>query len=129
MIYLDSSAVVKLVHLEAESTALRTWLAAHPMPLVASSLVRTEAARALLRHDPGALLALAPVLSTIHKRPVTESILEAAARLPEPTLRSLDAIHLATAEDFRPILSWFIAYDVRLAKVAEERGLPVVRPV
>ena len=55
MIYIDTSAVLKLVHPEAESVALRTWLATHPDDLVSSALVRTEARRALLRYDPGAL--------------------------------------------------------------------------
>jgi predicted nucleic acid-binding protein len=128
VIYLDSSAIVKLVHLEAESGALRGWLAANAAPMVTSGLARTETARALLRNDPAALPALVPVLSTMLRRPITDAILEAAAQIPEPTLRSLDAIHLATAEEFRPILTAFVAYDLRLAKAALNRGLPAVTP-
>jgi hypothetical protein len=50
-------------------------------------------------------------------------------RFPAPPLRSLDAIHLATAEDLRAVLTWFVAYDKRLAEAARERALPVISPV
>jgi predicted nucleic acid-binding protein len=55
-------------------------------------------------------------------------LLNAAARLPGTTLRSLDAIHLATAEEVVSALTWFVAYDTRLAEAARSRGLPVVSP-
>lgn len=128
MIYLDSSAVVKLARRESETDALRDWLADNPRPLAASALVRTEASRALLRNEPSALPVLRSVLALIHQKPITDVILDAAARLPGSTLRSLDAIHLATAEDLAPALSWFVAYDKRLAEAAVARGLPVASP-
>jgi predicted nucleic acid-binding protein len=68
------------------------------------------------------------ILATVNQSPVTQAILDAAGQLPEPTLRSLDAIHLATAEDLRSVLTRFIAYDKRLAEAASARGLPVVMP-
>ncbi len=128
MIYLDSSAIVKLARREAETNALRRWLARNPQPLGSSSLARTETARALARSEPAALPVLRSVLALIHQRPVTDAILDAAATLPEPTLRSLDAIHLATAEDLRGVLTRFVAYDKRLARAARARGLPVAAP-
>lgn len=128
MIYLDSSAVVKLVRQEAETTAPRSWLAANAKPLVSSSLVRTEVARALHRNDPAALTILPAVIALIHQRPVTDGILNVAARFPDATLRSLDAIHLATAADLSSVLTWFVAYDKRLSETARSHGLPVVTP-
>ena len=128
MIYLDSSAIVKLARQEAETDALRAWLAATPKPLVASALARTEAARALVRSEPSALPVLQAVLAVIHQHPITDAILDAAAALPGATLRSLDAIHLATAEELSPALTWFVAYDKRLAEAAQARGLPVTSP-
>lgn len=128
MIYLDSSAVVKLARQEAETDALRAWLARNPAPMVASALARTEAARALHRTDPAALPVLRAVLAVLHQKPVDDAILDAAAALPGATLRSLDAIHLATAEALAAVLTWFVAYDKRLLLAAQDRGLPVVSP-
>jgi predicted nucleic acid-binding protein len=59
---------------------------------------------------------------------VTDGILDAAARLPGGTLRSLDAIHLATADELRRGIEWFVTYDKRLLDAAEARGLPVISP-
>jgi predicted nucleic acid-binding protein len=126
VIYLDSSAVVKLARQEAETDALRAWIAADPRPLIVSALARTEAARALLRTEPAALLVLPAVLAVLHQHPVTDAVLDAAARLPGETLRSLDAIHLATAETLAP--AWFVTYDKRLAESGRSRGLPIVSP-
>jgi uncharacterized protein len=128
VIYLDSSAVVKLVRHEAETDGLRSWLAATERPLTSSALVRTEAARALARSEPAALTVLPAVLALLYQRPVSEAILDSAARLPGGSLRSLDAIHLATAEEFRPVLTSFVAYDRHLSEAAQSRGLPVVTP-
>lgn len=128
MIFLDTSAVVKLARREAESDALRTWLAANPEPLVVSALVRTESARALIRSEPAALPVLRAVLSVMHQKSISDAILDAAATLPGATLRSLDAIHLATAEALASGLTWFVAYDKRLAEAAEVRGLAVASP-
>ena len=129
MIYLDSSAVVKLVRREAETEALRGWLASNAQPLVSSALVRTETARALTRTEPAALTVLPSVLALLHQRSVTDDILDTAGRYADPVLRSLDAIHLATAEELRSALTWFVTYDKRLADAAHARGLQVAVPV
>ena len=128
MIYLDRSAVVKLARQESETDALRTWLAENPRPLATSALARTEAARALIRTEPSALPVLGMVLALLHQKPVTDAVLDAAARLPGAALRSLDAIHLATANELAPVLTWFVAYDKRLLDAAHRHGLPVVSP-
>lgn len=128
MIYLDSSAIVKLARREAETRALREWLAANPAPLAASALARTETRRALLRTEPIAVPVLDAVLATVNQAPVSDAILDAAGRLPGANLRSLDAIHLATADELRPVLTWFVAYDARLLDAARSRKLRVASP-
>ncbi len=128
MIYLDSSAIVKLARRETETGALRAWLAANPRPLATSALARTEASRALVRSEPAALPVLRAVLAVLHQKPITDTILDAAAQLPGEALRSLAAVHLATAEELAPVLTWFVAYDKRLAEAARSRGLPVASP-
>lgn len=128
MIYLDSSAIVKLARQERETGALRTWLAANPQPLATSALARTETARAIARTQPDALPVLRAVLALIHQSPISDATLDSAAALPGAALRSLDAIHLATAEELAPVLTWFVAYDTRLADAARARGLPVAAP-
>jgi predicted nucleic acid-binding protein len=128
VIYLDSSALVRLVHQEPESIALRTWLAAHDQPRGSSDVTRTETTRAVLRYAPAGLPALEHALSTMFLVPITEAILGTAGRLPPPTLRGLDAIHLATAESLGSALTWFVAYDKRLLETAAMRGLPVASP-
>jgi predicted nucleic acid-binding protein len=128
LIYLDSSAIVKLARQESETEALRAWLAVNPKPLVSSALARTETGRALLRNEPKALPVLRAILALLHQKPVTDALLDAAAQLPSTTLRGLDAIHLATVEEIASALTWFVAYDKRLADAARSRGLPVVSP-
>ncbi|HXP21834.1 MAG TPA: type II toxin-antitoxin system VapC family toxin [Streptosporangiaceae bacterium] len=127
MIYIDTSALLKLVHPEPESAPLRAWLADHPGDLVSSALVRTETRRALLRNDPGVLPSLPAVLSVIAQIPVSEAILDAAAMLPDPMLRSLDAIHLASAQAVAAVTT-MLAYDKRLADASRLAGFSVVSP-
>jgi uncharacterized protein len=128
VIYLDSSAIVKLARSDAETPALRAYLAHRQQPLSTSTLARTETARALARTEPRALTVLPAVLALLHQKPVTEAVLDAAARLPEPGLRTLDAIHLATADELRAVITGFVTYDKRQAAAAAARGLPVATP-
>lgn len=129
MIYLDSSAVVKLAHRERESGALHAWLAGRGEPLVTSALARTEAARALMRAEPAALPALAAVLAAMYQRPIDDAVLDTAAALPGAALRSLDAIHLASALRLADsTLIRFVAYDKRLLAAAQTHGLPTASP-
>lgn len=128
MIYLDSSAIVKLARREAHTDALRAWIAANAQPVCSSALARTEAARALARNEPAALAVLPSVLATLHQWPVSDRVLDDAAVLPGSTLRSLDAVHLATAVQMRSVLNWFVAYDKRLVDAALTSGLQAVTP-
>jgi len=127
VIYIDTSALLKLVHREPQSAPLRSWLADHPDDLVSSALVRTETRRALLRNDPAALPNLPAVLSVIAQIPVSEAILDSAAMLPDPMLRSLDAIHLASAQAIAAVTA-LLAYDKRLVDASRLAGFTVVSP-
>jgi len=127
VIYIDTSALLKLVHPQAESMPLRTWLARHPDDLISSALIRAESRRALLRNDPAGLANLPRVLSVIAQIPVTEEVLDRAAMLPDPGLRTLDAIHLASAQ-MTPGVHTMLAYDKRLAEAARNAGVTVASP-
>jgi predicted nucleic acid-binding protein len=132
VIYLDTAALVKLVRREPESAALVTWLNGQSTePLVASALVEVELPRALRRSQPGVLGAVAGVLARLHRVEINAAVRATAGAYPEPTLRSLDAIHLATAELLTASgasVSAFVTYDTRLATAARALGLPVTAP-
>jgi uncharacterized protein len=130
MIYLDSAAIVKLVHAEAESQALRDWLDERAETGWTSSvLAEVESARAVARHAPEAVVRLHPVLDQIDLVDLDAGIRILAQTVKPSTVRSLDAIHLATALRIRPHLSSFVTYDKRLADAARAAGLSVDAPV
>ncbi|MEC3995877.1 type II toxin-antitoxin system VapC family toxin [Actinacidiphila sp. DG2A-62] len=129
MIYLDSAAVVKLVHAESESQALRDWLDERAdTGWTSSALVEIESFRALARHAPEAVTRLHPVLDLIDMVELDASTRILAQTIRPATVRSLDAIHLATALRIRPRLTSFITYDKRLADAAHTAGLTVDMP-
>ena len=128
MIYLDSSAIVKLVLPERESTALRRELVGRP-ERVSSALARVEVLRALRRANaPRETLRRAEaVLDRIALVPPEEPILHAAAAVEPQGLRSLDAIHLATALSADGVTA-IATYDRRLAEAATAAGIPAIAP-
>jgi predicted nucleic acid-binding protein len=130
VIYLDSSALVKLAHEEEHSQALQAWLTDRAgSAMVSSVLVEVEVARALRREDPAALPTAAQVLARLHLVDVSPAIRSAAGAFPTPTLRSLDAVHLATARLSSSSTSdTFVAYDARLLAAAREGGFDVAAP-
>ena len=129
MIYLDSAAVVKLVHAEAETQALRDWLDERAeIGWTSSVLAEIESSRALARHAPEAVARLHPVLDLIELVELDAGIRILAQTVKPATVRSLDAIHLATALRIRPQLTSFITYDKRLADAAQAAGLTVEIP-
>ena len=129
MIYLDSSAVLKLVTAESESDALEDWLVERrDAPLVSSALTQVEVLRACRRLDEGLLPDARRLLRGIDLLPMDASILDTAAELPTRVLRSLDALHLASALSLDPDLDAFITYDARLVTAAEAAGLAVAQP-
>ncbi|MGI8647252.1 MAG: VapC toxin family PIN domain ribonuclease [Acidimicrobiales bacterium] len=129
MIYLDSAAVVKLVHAETQSQALREWLDERAdIGWVSSVLVEIESFRALARHSPEAVSRLPPVLDLIDLVELNLAVRISAQIITPKTVRSLDAIHLATALRLRENLVSFVTYDKRLAEVATLAGLTVNMP-
>jgi uncharacterized protein len=129
VIYLDTSAFVKLIRGEEETSALQAFLRQRPgAPLVSSALLVVETRRAILRQAPGQLARADLLLTRIDQVDVTRAVLEAASRLPDPALRSLDAIHLATALQLDQDLEALVTYESRLAAAAERQKLPVATP-
>ncbi|MFC0007852.1 type II toxin-antitoxin system VapC family toxin [Micromonospora siamensis] len=133
MIYLDSAAVIKMLRREEETPDLVDWLNARAgTALVSSALVEVEVPRALRRAAPQALVGVPSVLGRLYRVEIDATVRAAAGAYAEPMLRSLDAIHLATAEilagqagaDFVA----FVTYDRRLLDAAKSVGLPVACP-
>lgn len=128
MIYFDSSALVKQVRDEAESSALREWLTAQGSVIgVTSTLARVEVVRAVAGSGQEAIQRARALLSELAQLQLTPGLLDAAADLIEP-LRNLDAIHLASALRLGAGLQWFVAYDKRLLEAAKAVGLAIVAP-
>lgn len=125
--YLDSSAIVKLVVEEPESSALRCYLRRKGV-LVTSALARTEVARALLPFGMPAAQRGTDVMKRLDVIRLTDRILRVAGTLQPPTLRSLDAIHLATAQLLGDDLGKICTYDDRMAAVAKDLGHKVIAP-
>lgn len=125
--YLDASAIVKLVIREPESTALRRYLDRR-RPLVSSALSRTEVLRALLPSGDATVLRGRDALSRVDLVRVNNRILGAAGVLLPHDVRSLDAIHLATAQQLGSDLGPFVTYDDRMAAAASGLGLRVTAP-
>lgn len=125
--YLDSSAIVKLAVREPESAALRRYLRGR-RPLVSSALARTEVARALLPLGDEALRRGRDVLDRIDLARVNDRVLSAAGTLLPTDVRSLDAIHLATAQELGSDLARIVTYDDRMAAAARALGLTVSAP-
>lgn len=125
--YLDSSAIVKLAVREPESTALRRYLRRR-QPLVASALARTEVLRALLPAGDEAVARGRSVLQRLDLVRVNDRVLNAAAVLRPPELRSLDAIHLATAQQLGDELTALVTYDDRMATAAKQLGYRIAQP-
>lgn len=129
MIYLDSSALLKLLHEERESAALEEWLLARAgTPVVSSELAKVEVIRACRRVNANALPAARALLAELDLIPLTSDVVDEAADVDGTVLRSLDAIHLASALSIRGDLSAFVAYDHRLAEAATAAGLELHRP-
>jgi uncharacterized protein len=125
--YIDSSALVKLVVREPESAALRRYIHSR-RPLVSSSLARTEVMRALLRYGPKLVQRGQDVLARIDLVRVNDRVLAAAGKLLPADIRSLDAIHLATADELGEDLGRIITYDDRMVSAARLLGFPVMTP-
>lgn len=125
--YVDSSGLVKLAVREAESTALRQYLRRR-RPLVSSALARTEVLRALLPSGEEAVRRGSDVLARVDLVRVNDRVLGQAGTLQPATIRSLDAIHLATAKALGDDVRQIVTYDERMIAAAEDLGFRVVAP-
>jgi predicted nucleic acid-binding protein len=126
-IYIDSSAIVKLVVAEPESAALRRYLRRRG-PLVVSALARTEVGRALMALGPAAVRRGTDVMARIDLIRVSDRILADAATIMPANLRSLDAIHLATIRQLGASIARVLTYDERMRQAVGGVGLTVVAP-
>lgn len=133
MIYLDTCAALKLARVESHTAELVPWLAARRgARLVSSALLEVELERALRRAEPAALPLVSSVLRRITRIEIDPEIRRVAATYPDPLLRSLDAIHLATAQILHSApgegVTDFVTYDKRLISAARAAGLTVAHP-
>ena len=127
VVYVDSSAIVKLVIWERDSDALRRYLSSAGQ-LTASILAVVEVARAVARVAPGSAAAAAAVFESLTVIGLDARTAARAGSLGPAGLRTLDAIHLATALELGPELAAFVSYDERLSDAARAKGLTVIAP-
>ena len=127
LLYLDSSAIVKLVVPEPETKALREFLRSWP-ERVSSVVARIEVERVARRIGGGAIRRARTVMSRIALVELDEEVVRTAASLDPPTLRTLDAIHIATALSLRGELGVVCVYDSRLAAAANSKVVEVAGP-
>ena len=124
--YLDTSAFLKLITAESESEALRSWYLAHDS-IWSSQLLHTEALRAGVRlgidND-----VVEDALETVSMVLPSVTTFFAAGRLLPETLRSLDALHLATAIEIGDDLEGMVVYDDRLIEAARAASITVLSP-
>lgn len=126
-VYLDSSALVKLVVREPESRALRRYLRRRPRR-VSCALARVEVVRAVRPQGTVALTRARRMLERLNLLRLDDPLLDAAAQLDGPSVRSLDAIHLAAAQALGGELESVVTYDVRMTAAATRLGLGVDSP-
>ena len=126
-VYLDASALVKLVAPEAESAAMATLVAEHRSQST-SVVGLVEVRRAAVRRPGVTEARVEDVLVRVVGIAFDPDIAAAAATIGPATLRTLDAIHLASAAALGADLEAFVTYDRRLAEAARALGMPVASP-
>ncbi len=125
-LYLDSSALVKLVTVEDESDELDAFVA--DREIVSSEVARTELLRAVGRRHAGLVEAAEDFLDDMSLMPVDRLVTTAAGLIRPWTVRSLDAIHLASARMLNPGLEALVTYDRRMADAGRDLGLRTLAP-
>lgn len=127
--YLDTSAALKLLVEESHSLAFATFYREHgDDDWVSSVLLRIELLRAVRRAIPALLPEAGAFLLALDYVSIDDDIVEGAASVPDPGLRSLDAIHLATARVLGTDLTALVTYHDRLALAARNAGMSIVSP-
>jgi predicted nucleic acid-binding protein len=126
--YIDASAMVKLIVAEPESEALVATIRSEWGQLLASEILAVEVARAALRMASTTPAAVAKRLRSVALLPLTPEVRKVASRVGPPGLRTLDAIHLATALSASDRIGAVLTYDARLASACTGAGLAVLAP-
>ena len=127
MIYADTSALAKLVIAEAETPALRRWISEQDAPLVTNSIGVVELRRLASRMSQQAVETATALLGRIDRLVLTPAALTLAGQLPPAEVRTLDALHIASAAELLE-LQVVLTYDRRMADAAIGYGLPVASP-
>ena len=127
MVYLDSSALVKLVIVEPESSALRRYLGGEP-ERASCALARVEILRAVRGHGSAAVTRARRLLQRLNLVQIDDELLDAAAALDPSVLRGLDAVHLAAAQLFGDELTAVVTYDRLMTAAAGLMDLRVAAP-
>jgi uncharacterized protein len=129
LFYADTSAVIKLLVEETHSKAFAAFYDAHPdAEWVSSTLLKIEVTRAVTRVRPALLPDARDLLLAFSCIAMDEDIVQGAMNEPDRGLRSLDAVHLATARVLGPDLDAVVSYDDRLVRAANEAGLATLSP-
>jgi uncharacterized protein len=127
--YADTSAVIKLLAEESHSQAFAAFYDSHAdTEWVSSALLRIELTRAVTRIMPALLPEARDLLSAFSYISMDDDVVEGAMNEPDRGLRSLDAIHLATARILGSDLTAIVSYDDRLLKAAEDARLGIESP-
>jgi uncharacterized protein len=128
--YLDTSAALKLLVEEDHSRAFAEFYDDHATDAwVTSTLLRVELLRAVSRALPESILDARELLLAFAFVAIDDEIIEAAASVPDRRLRSLAAIHLATARTLGDDLDGLVSYDERLAAAAQRAGIETLAPL
>jgi predicted nucleic acid-binding protein len=127
--YVDTSAMLKLAFLEAESAALRRWIDDDRPVLVGSDLVRTETLRAARKRDAESVESALRALEIVALLSTPRIAFRRAAEIGPDVLKSLDALHLATALELGDELTGMVTYDKRLSAGCIAHGIRVLAPV
>jgi uncharacterized protein with PIN domain len=127
--YADTSAVIKLLAEESHSKAFAAFYDSHAdAEWVSSALLRIELVRTVARAAPALLPDTRELLSAFSYVAIDDEVVEAAMNEPDRALRSLYAIHLATARILAEDLDGLVTYDARLAMAASDAGLAALSP-
>jgi predicted nucleic acid-binding protein len=129
LFYVDTSAALKLLAEESHSRAFaKVYDESGGASWVSSALLRIEVIRAVSRVMPAALPDARALLQAFDYVSIDDEVVDAAMNEPDRMLRSLDAIHLATARLLAPDLDGLATYDERLAAAAKDAGITVIDP-
>jgi predicted nucleic acid-binding protein len=126
--YFDTSAVAKLLLRESETPAFTAFWRAQGMVPCSSEILWTELLRAIRSEGPELAVTARALLHTMSLLRPSREIFDQAARLDPSILRTLDAIHLATALALGASLDAVVTYDARMAESAHALGIPVLAP-